>query len=124
MTEKYPSTGLNNFQSSVFTHGQLRQVLSAYGEGVLRKNWRDYAIQSDKTQTTFCVIERGQGAPMAVIYSISATKSQNNNGQNYFRVYDGEIMVFRSDSFIEALNVFSEIGKLGVKKSKKFKIIK
>ena len=122
MTEKYPSTGLSGVESCVFSHIEFRQVLSAYAEGVLQKGWRDYAIQSDKNQTTFCVIERGQGAPTAVIYSISRTKSKNND---YYRVFDGERQVFRSESFLEAVNVFREIGKPGAKKSKgQFKVIK
>lgn len=122
MTEKFPSTGLNGLHSCVFTHGQLRQVLSAYAEGVLNKGWRDYAITSDKNQTTFCVVDHGgSGIGSAVIYSISRTKSKN---KDFYRVFDGQKQVFRSENFLETLNIFREIGKLGTKKSKTFKIIK
>jgi hypothetical protein len=121
MTEKFPSTGLNLVESSVFTHSELRQVLAAYGEGVLHKNWRDYAIMSEKGQTTFCVVERGQGAPMAVIYSISRTRSKN---KDFYRVYDGQKQIARTEKFLEALNVFRDAGKSGMKKAKELKSIK
>ncbi len=122
MTEKFPSTGFHDTQSSVFSHGELRQILSAYGEGVLKKGWRDYAISCEKNQTTFCVIERGEGAPAAVIYSISRTK---NNNKDFYRVFEGQKQIFRSEKFLETLNVFRTIGKPGEKKQRgQFKIIK
>ena len=121
MTEKFPSTGLSDVHSCVFTHGQLRQVLAAYAEGVLNKGWKDYAITSDKNQTTFCVVERGNGTAMAVIYSISRTKSKN---KDFYRVFDGQKQVFRSENFLETINIFREIGKIGAKKSNKLKVIK
>ncbi len=121
MTEKFPSTGLSGVYSCVFTHGQLRQVLAAYAEGVLNKGWKDYAITSDKNQTTFCVVERGNGAAMAVIYSISRTKSKN---KDFYRVFDGQKQIFRSENFLETINIFREIGKIGAKKSNKLKLIK
>jgi len=121
MTEKFPSSAFQGMESSLFTHGQLRQVLSAYAEGVLQKGWRDYAISSAKNQTSFCVIERGEGAPMAVIYSISVFKVKN---KKKFKVMEGQKPVFQSENFIEILNVFRAIGKPGEKKSSKFKVIK
>lgn len=121
MTEKFPSTGLNGVSSSVFTHGQLRQVLSAYSEGVLQKGWKDYAIASEKDKTTFCVVERGEGAPMAIIYSISRTCSKNSD---FYRVFDGQKQILRTENFLEALNLFRTIGRKGEKKSKYFKVIK
>lgn len=121
MTEKFPSTGLSGVSSCVFSHGQLRQVLSAYAEGVLQKGWKDYAISSEKNQTTFCVVDRGDGAAMAVIYSISRTKSKN---RDFYRVFDGQKQILRTENFTEALNLFREIGKAGQRKSTKFKIIK
>ena len=124
MTEKFPSTGLNNVHSVVFSHSELRQVLAAYAEGVLSKSWKDYAINSSSRQTTFCVIERGQGAPVAVIYSISRTKSLKNSNRDFYRVFDGEKQIFRSESFLEALKVFRNQGKLGEKKPRKLKVIK
>ena len=124
MTEKFPSTSISNISSSVFTHGELRQVLSTYSEGVLYKGWKDYALNCESQQTTFCVIERGEGAPMAVIYSLSRTRSQKSNGNDFYRVYDGQSLILRTESFLEALNMFREIGKVGAKKPKKFKIIK
>lgn len=124
MAEKFPSTSLSGLASSVFTHRQLRQVLAAYSEGVLYKGWKDYALNCEPKQTTFCVIERGEGAPVAAIYSISCTKSQKQNGQNFYRVYDGQTLVIRTESFLEALNKFREMGKQGTKKFKKLKLIK
>lgn len=118
MVSRFPSTGFNTPHPSVFTHTQLRQVLSAYSEGVLRKNWRDYAINSDKDQTVFCVIERGQGQPPTILYSISRAKSRKNGGNDYYRVFDGERQLCRSDSFIEALNCFRTLGLPGQKRLK------
>ena len=124
MTENVPSTGLNLTHSSVFSHRELRQVLSAYAEGVLAKNWKDYAISSEPNQTTFCVIERGQGAPMAVIYSISKTRSQKQSGRDFYRVFDGEKQICRSESFLEALTVFRAAGHIGEKKNRKLKLVR
>jgi hypothetical protein len=123
MTEKIPSTGLNGVSASVFTGMQLRQVLAAYGEGVLKKGWKDYAIVCDKGQTTFCVIERGEGIPQAVIYSISCTRSKN---KDFYRVFEREKQVLRSESFLEALNCFRKVGVPGQKnkKSNGLKLIK
>ena len=123
MVIKVPSTGFAENKAVLFTSAELRQVLSAYAEGVLTKNWRDYAIDSADKQTTFCVIERGQGQPAAVLYSISRNKPQKSGGNDYYRVFDGERQVCRSESFLEALNIFRAIGMPGQKK-KKFKIIK
>lgn len=123
MVNKVPSTGFAENKAVLFTSSELRQVLSAYAEGVLSKNWRDYAIDSADKQTTFCVIERGQGHPAAVLYSISRHKSQKSGGRDYYRVFDGERPVCRSESFLEALNMFRDIGKPGQKK-KAFKIVK
>jgi hypothetical protein len=118
MVRDFPSTGFNITHSSVFAHQELRQVLAAYSEGVLKKNWRDYAISSDKDQTVFCVIERGQGRPAAVLYSISKTKSKKSNGTHFYRVFDGDRQIARTDSFMEALNIFRSAGKPGAKKLK------
>jgi len=120
MTEKFPSTGLNNLSSCVFSHQELRQVLGAYAEGVLQKGWKDYAITSEKNQTTFCVIERGEGIPQAVIYSISRTRSKN---KDYYRVFDGQKQISRTEKFLEALHVFRQAGQPGGKKSSKFTVI-
>lgn len=122
MVIKVPSTGFAENKAILFTHVELRQVLSAYAEGVLTKNWRDYAIDSADKQSTFCVIERGQGQPAAVLYSISRTKSQKSNGKDFYRVFDGDRQICRTESFLEAVSVFREIGKPGQKK-KKFKVI-
>ena len=121
MTEKIPSTGLNGVSASVFTHGQLRQVLSAYAEGVLKKGWKDYALHCDRDQTTFCVVERGEGLPQAVIYSISRTRSKQ---RDFYRVFEGDRQILRTEIFLEALTWFREIGKQGQKKKTgKFKLI-
>ena len=121
MVRNFPSTGFSTATPSVFAHQELRQVLAAYSEGVLKKNWRDYAIASEKNQTVFCVIERGQGKPTAVLYSISKTKSHKSNGQPFYRVYDGERQIARTDSFLEALNIFRRAGTPG---DKKLKVVK
>jgi hypothetical protein len=103
MTEKFPSTAFGQTHPSIFSHGELRQVLSTYAEGVLNKGWRDYAITCEAKQTTFCVIERGQGIPQAVIYSISKAKSAKQGGKPFYRVFNGSKQVCRTEKFLEAL---------------------
>jgi|GEM_PF-4726522 len=93
----------------------------AYAEGVLAKNWRDYAIDSADKRTRFCVIERGQDQPTAVLYSISRNKTQKSGGKDYYCVFDGNKPVCRSEKFLEALNIFRSIGIAGQKK-KNFKV--
>ena len=118
MVSRIPSTGFHPPRPSHFSHHQLRQVLAAYSEGVLKKNWRDYGIDIEAQQTTFAVIERGQGHAAAILYSIICTQSQKNNGRNFYRVFDGERMVHRGENFLEALNVFRSLGMPGNKKPK------
>ena len=118
MVSRIPSTGFHTAQACHFSHQQLRQVLAAYSEGVLKKNWRDYGIDTDARQTTFGVIERGQGHAPALLYSIVCTKSHKNNDRNFYRVFDGEKMVHRGENFMEALSVFRRLGLPGQKKLK------
>jgi hypothetical protein len=118
MIRDFPSTGFNIATPSVFAHQELRQVLAAYSEGVLKKNWRDYAIASEDNQTVFCVIERGQGRPAAVLYSISKTRAKKSGDAYYYRVFDGERQIARTESFMEALNIFRHAGTPGAKKLK------
>lgn len=119
MVSRFPSTGFSDVRASLFTASELRQVLGAYSEGVLKKNWRDYAIYCDKDQTVFGVVEHGHGQPASVLYSISRTKSQKSGGGDYYRVFEGEQPLCRTDSFLEAIAVFRRCGMPNVRRKLK-----
>ena len=100
-----PRIALDSIQ---FTPNQLRQVLSAYSEGVLRKGWKDYAILSAPNQTQFAVVERGSGDQPRILYSIIRI----NPGKKaaIYKVFDGEKPVLQTGSFLEALTRFRHLG--------------
>ena len=112
MIRQFPSTGFPHTETIIFSHHELRQVLSAYAEGVLHKGWKDYAIITEKNQTTFCVVDRSHHSEGSggVIYSISRTRGQKSS-KDYYRVYDKDRMICRSEKFLEALNIFRELDR-------------
>ena len=90
--------------SVIFTPHQLRQILSAYAEGVLRKGWRDYAIDSFKEQSVFSVIDHSdEQAGSIALYSVSANRGKNGT---FYRLFRREAQIMRSESFLEVLNAF------------------
>lgn len=95
-------------ESIQFSPSQLRQVLSAYSEGVLRKGWKDYAILSATGQTQFAVVERGAGDQPRILFSI-ARISQPKKPATY-KVFEGEKPVLQTGSFLEALTRFRHLG--------------
>jgi hypothetical protein len=100
MNRNFPSTGFHGTATSLFGHQELRQILSAYSEGVFKKNWRDYAIASEPSQTTFCVVNRGNGSAPSVLYSISKQKSRKQGNDYFYR------QICQTNQFLEALSVF------------------
>lgn len=112
MNRNFPSTLFHGTHASIFNHQELRQILGAYSEGVLKKNWRDYAIASEPDQTAFYVVDRAGGEGMSVMYSISKVRSSKNKDQYYYRVFDGEKQICRTQKFMEALSVFRDSGKV------------
>lgn len=104
--------------SVLFTPTELRQVLSAYSSGVLRKGWRDYAIDTVNNQTIFSVIDRvSEDGDISVYCSISKNKPQKAKGNPYYKVMLREKPLIKTESFLEALDVFKRIDD--VKKSSK-----
>jgi hypothetical protein len=112
---KSPDGAMHPF---LFTPSELRQLLSAYSEGVLKKHWKDYGIQSTPKETLFAVIERSEHASNTAI--ICGLKKSNT--APHFFVYDGEKPVLKTTSFLEALNKFKSLDpKASTKSTKSFK---
>ncbi len=99
----------HSLHSILFTPGELKQVLSTYSAGVLRKNWRDYAILSNSDQTQFAVVERGSGDQPRVLYAL--TKLKQGKKDPLFKVFDGEKPILQTTSFLEALQCFRHAGQ-------------
>lgn len=110
----------------LFTPGELRQVLSAYAEGVLQKGWKDYALDTNAGQSIFSVIDHQGDSGSVALYSFSKNKPQSKNSDRHFyRIFHREAQVLRTESFLEALEKFRELDKKGgpKKKGKDLKII-
>lgn len=91
----------------LFTPPELRQLLSAYSEGVLKKHWKDYGIQAGKKETLFAVIDRGDNiANTAIICALKKIKPAKHNQDYHFMVYEGDKPVLKTTSFLEALEKF------------------
>lgn len=102
----------------VFTAAELRQILAAYSEGVLKKGWRDYGFQTAADETLFGVIERGGedgDRGKAILCSLTKTLSRKSGDGASFLVCDGERPVLRTGSFLEALTAFRALGVAGGK---------
>lgn len=91
-----------------FSPSELRQVLSAYSEGVLRKGWKDYAILSATNQTHYAVVERGSSDQPRILFSISKTRIPKK--ESIYKVFEGEKPVLQTASFLEALTRFRHLG--------------
>ena len=109
MTYNFQDPRGETVHSLLFTPGELRQVLSAYGEGVLKKGWRDYAITSLKNQSIFSVVDHMAVEGTNALYSLTKERSQQKNGTAFFRLLHRNTQIFRSESFIETLNAFRSL---------------
>lgn len=95
------------FDTIQFSPSELRQVLSAYSEGVLRKNWRDYAILSDSNQTLFAVVDSAGGDMPRILFAIARIHVPKK--APLYKVFEGEKPIMQSASFLAALTQFREI---------------
>lgn len=93
----------------LFTPMELRQILSAYGEGVLKKNWRDYAITSLKNQSIFSVVDHMATEGTNALYGFSKEKSRQKDKKAFYRLFHRNVQIFRSDSFLETLEAFRSL---------------
>ena len=114
--------------SFVFTPSELRQILGAYTEGVLKKNWKDYGIQATKKETLFAVIDRSENITnTAIICALKKTRAAKASQQAQFSVYDGERVALKTASFLEALEFFRKLhpksSSKGPRKSDHLKLI-
>lgn len=105
----------------LFSPQELRQVLSAYSEGVLRKGWKDYAIDANPQQSVFSVVDhQNEGGGSVALYSFSKNKPQSKGSDRFFyRIFHRDSQLLRTESFLEALAFFRELdGKPPSKKKK------
>lgn len=114
MVHEYPDQ-FDRLHSLLFTPRELRQVLSAYGEGVLRKGWKDYAITSLKGHSIFSVVDHMAVEGTNALYSFSKESSQQKNGVPYYRICHRDRQIFRSESFLETLEAFRALDQKGAK---------
>ncbi|GEM_PF-2162867 len=102
----------------LFTPSELRQILTAYSEGVLKKGWRDYGFQTAERETLFGVIERGghadhddqSGYNRAILCSLTKIMPRKGAGDAAYLVCDGSCPVLKTTSFVEAVNALRAIG--------------
>lgn len=89
----------------LFSPSELKQVLSTYSQGVLIRNWKDYAIIPYDEQSTFAVVDNG-------VVAFSITKIKNGKGgEPSFLVHKRHLPVLKSQSFLEALTCFARGGE-------------
>ena len=98
---------LGRVDTILFSARELREVLSAYSHGVLRKNWRDYAILTANHQTQFAVVERGSGDGARILFALTKTKPAKKD--SIYKVFEGERPVYQGPSFLEALERFRQV---------------
>ena len=109
----------------LFTPSELRQILSAYGEGVMGKGWRDYAITSLPRQSIFSVVDHMAGEGTGQLYGFSKERSQKAADKSFYRLFYRSEQIFRSESFLETLEAFRTLDKKGGKRGKvDLKVIK
>lgn len=114
--------GQHSLRSILFTPGQLRQILAAYSEGVLKKGWKDYALDSSAVQSVFSVIDHQGDQGSVALYSFSANKPKSKNSdRNFYRIFNRETQLLRTESFLEALTFFRSLDAKGDPKSQKGK---
>jgi len=118
MTGRKSSTG--SLYPILFTPPELRQVLSAYSEGVLQKHWKDYGFQTAPKETVFAVIDRaGQDvAHSAILCCIKKTMPAKSHQDPIYTVYNGEKPVFKNASFLQALTAFRALNPRSSVKNK------
>lgn len=115
-------TGQQSLHSILFTPRQLRQILAAYSEGVLKKGWKDYALDSSSTQSVFSVIDHQGDQGSVALYSFSANKPKSKNKDRcFYRVFHRENQILRTESFLEALEFFRTLDGKGDSKGPKGK---
>jgi len=110
-------------QSLLFSSGELRQILSAYGEGVLNKGWKDYAISALSDKSVFSVVDHMAGSATNALYSLSKNKSRQKKGACFFLIHHREKQLFRSESFLEALSTFRCLDRKGSKPGEIIRLI-
>jgi hypothetical protein len=109
----------NGPNAIVFTPREVRQILAAYSEGVLKKNWRDYGFQSEAHATSFIVIERGQGDHNAILCALRKERPIKSHLDAHYTVFLGDVPSLKTKSFLEALEHFRSLDTRHKKKSDK-----
>lgn len=100
----------------LFSVNELRMILSAYSDGVMKKGWRDYAIQSAHGQSLFCVVDRGGDGPDSqgvVLFSLSKNRSARAGGKPFWRLFERDRQILRTESALDAIAAFAACGMPG-----------
>lgn len=104
----------------LFTPPELRQILSAYSEGVLQKHWKDYSFLTAPHESSFAVIERAEvSINNAVICRLTKTKAAKSSQEPLYSVYELEKSVLKTSSFLEALDAFRTLNPKTKKRGRK-----
>ncbi|MAS87037.1 MAG: hypothetical protein CMH30_03540 [Micavibrio sp.] len=95
----------------LFSPSELRQILSCYSEGVLKKGWKDYAVDTLSGQSIFSVIDHQGGQGSVALYSLSKNRSQAKKSGNdfFYRLFYRETQILRTESFLEVLALFRAV---------------
>lgn len=85
-----------------FSRQELGRLLQLYSRRVATGDWRDYAIDNDRTIAIFSVFKHTLDAPL---YAVCKTRSQ---GEYLYAFYQGSLKIYQSRNLDEVLRAFEK----------------
>ena len=91
-----------------FSKRELGEILSAYSMGVIKGDWRDYAIDRGNHMATFSIFRSSREHPL---YSFVKTQKPGQNDP-VFALFNGPKPVTSSGSLSTVMNRFKTLPRL------------
>lgn len=91
-----------------FSKGELGQILSAYSMGVIKGDWRDYAIDRHADTATFSIFRSTREHPL---YSVVKSQKPGQSGPT-FALFNGPKPVTSSGSLAKVMERFRSMPRL------------
>ena len=91
-----------------FSKRELGEILSAYSMGVIKGDWRDYAIDKGHHMATFSIFRSSREHPL---YSFVKTQKPGQNDP-VFALFNGPKPVTSSGSLSTVMNRFRTLPRL------------
>ncbi|MDG2286177.1 MAG: DUF2794 domain-containing protein [Alphaproteobacteria bacterium] len=91
-----------------FSKRELGEILSAYSSGVIKGDWRDYAIDRDRHMATFSIFRNSREHP---VYSFVKTQKPGQSDP-VFALFNGPKPVTSSGSLATVMDRFKTLPRL------------